>query len=294
MAEFHEIAGYEVISTLGFGARSTIYSVRDPKRGDNFALKRVVKSSPSDQRFLDQAIVEHEIANKFDHASLRKSLKLIKQRDFIRVSEVLVLMELVEGKTLETYQPDNLPQLATIFRQVAEGLGAMHDANYVHADIKPNNIMLTHKGEIKIIDFGQSCLIGTQKERIQGTPDYIAPEQVLRKSITPRTDVFNLGATMYWLLTGKHVPTMIPKKGGGVGTVQLRVERKCEPPAELNPAVPPAMSSLVMDCVEQHPSDRPSDMTEVVNRLEIASAQIARRNGTAHDVDFVAARRATG
>lgn len=282
MAEFHEIAGYEVLSTLGFGARSTIYSVRDPKAGGCYALKRVVKSSPSDQRYLDQAIAEHDIASRFDHATLRKSLKLIKQREFIRVSEVLVLMELVEGKTLEHYQPQSLLELVHICRQVADGLQAMHELNFVHADIKPNNIMLASKGEkggeIKIIDFGQSCPIGTQKERIQGTPDYIAPEQVLRKAITPQTDVFNLGATMYWLLTGKHVPTLIPKKGVGV---QLRVDDKVMTPAEINAEVPPALSSLVMDCVEKQPRNRPSNMGEVVNRLEIAGAQIARRGSDA-------------
>ena len=64
---------------------------------------------------------------------------------------------------------------------------------------------------LKIIDLGQSCKLGAIKSRIQGTPDYIAPEQVLRKHISHRTDIFNLGATMYWALTGKNVPTLIPK-----------------------------------------------------------------------------------
>lgn len=283
MADFHEIAGYEVLSTLGFGARSTIYAVRDAKRGETYALKRVVKSSPSDQRFLDQAIQEHEIARKFEHPTLRKSLKVIKQRDFLRVSEVLVLMELVEGKTLEHYQPPGgMRDLVEIMRQVGEGLAAMHAMSFVHADIKPNNVMVTDKGETKVIDFGQSCPIGTVKERIQGTPDYIAPEQVLRRTITPKTDIFNLGATMYWLLTGKHVPTLIPKSGGGIN---LRIENKCEPPIELNPQVTPALSSLVMDCIERSPSDRPNSMDEVCSRLEIAQSQLERKNG-----DGVAAR----
>lgn len=276
MADFHEIGGYEVLSTLGFGARSTIYAVRDPKRGDIFALKRVVKSSPSDQRYLDQAIQEHEIASQFDHPSLRKSIKLIKQREFIRVSEVLVLMEMVDGKTLEHHQSRGVAETVDICRQVAEGLMVMHQKQFVHADIKPNNIMVTDRGEIKIIDFGQSCPVGTVKERIQGTPDYIAPEQVLRREITQRTDVFNLGATMYWLLTGKHIPTMIGKKSAGI---QLRVEKRCEPPAELNAEVPPALSSLVMDCIETKASERPAAMEQVAARLEIARAQLARQEG---------------
>lgn len=277
MAEFHEIAGYEVLSTLGCGARSTIYAVRDPKRGEQYALKRVVKSSPSDQRFIDQAISEHEIAQQFDHPSLRKSLKIIKHRDFIRITEVLVLMELVEGKTLEQDQPHNLGDLVDVCLQAARGLGVMHAKNYVHADIKPNNLMITADGTVKIIDFGQSCPSGTVKERIQGTPDYIAPEQVLRKMITPRTDVFNLGATMYWLLTGKHVPTLIPR--GKAGITLRSAQRVLTPPAELNHDVPPALSSLVLDCVETNPSDRPTDMDELCGRLEIAGAQFLRHAG---------------
>ncbi len=273
MAEFHDIAGYEVLATLGLGARSTIYAVRD-RKGQTYALKRVVKSSPSDQRFLDQAIAEHKVASLFDHPALRKSYKLIRQRDFIRTSEVLVLMELVDGQTLEQFQPGNMARLCEICRHVAEGLAAMHTKQYVHADIKPNNIMVTKTGDVKVIDYGQSCPTGTVKERIQGTPDYIAPEQVLRRMITPQTDVFNLGATMYWLLTQRNIPTMIPRKTQA--GMALRTDEKCQPPRELNGQVPPALSSLVMDCIQSEPVQRPGTMREVIDRLVIAGKQVAR------------------
>ncbi|MFP4144990.1 MAG: serine/threonine protein kinase [Phycisphaeraceae bacterium] len=274
MAEFNEIAGFEVLDTLGTGARSTIYAVRD-RREHVYALKRVIKSSPSDQRFIDQALAEHEISSQLDHPALRRSYRVIKQRNFIRTSEVLVLMEFVDGRTLEQHQPESVLALAEIFRDVADGLGVMHSAGYVHADIKPNNIMITGTDTVKIIDFGQSCPIGTVKQRIQGTPDYIAPEQVKRRAIMPQTDVFNLGATMYWLLTQKHVPTLIPKGQAGV---TLRTEERCAPPAELNEDVPPALNSLIMDCVERDPADRPETMANVVDRLEISIAQIRRRD----------------
>ncbi len=273
MAEFSEILGYEVLATLGVGARSTIYAVKNGS-GELFALKRVVKSSPSDQRFMDQAILEHEVAQKFDHPTLRKSIKLIRQRNFIRTSEILVLMEMVDGVTLEKHQPKDLADLCHMCMEIAHGLGAIHKAGYVHADIKPNNIMVTGDDTVKIIDFGQSCPIGTVKERIQGTPDYIAPEQVQRRNITPRTDVFNLGATMYWLLTQKHVPTLIPKGGAGIS---LRTEDTCKTPIELNPDVPPALSSLVMDCIHTEAPQRPETMTLVADRLEIAARQFERR-----------------
>ena len=281
MAEFSEIAGYDVLATLGVGARSTIYAVKNGK-SELYALKRVVKSSPSDQRFMDQAILEHEVAKKFDHPTLRKSIKLIKQRNFIRTSEVLVLMEMVDGSTLEKHQPETVAETCRICKEVALGLGVMHKAGYVHADIKPNNIMVTETGEVKVIDFGQSCPIGTVKERIQGTPDYIAPEQVQRRSITPQTDVFNLGATMYWLLTRKHVPTLIPKGQAGIS---LRTEDSCQTPMELNADVPPALSSLVMDCIHTEAPQRPETMSLVADRLDIAAKQFIRRLQSAEGQD---------
>ncbi len=285
MAEFHEISGYEVLSTLGQGARSTIYEVRD-KAGDLYALKRVVRVSPADQRFLDQALAEHVIASKFDHPLLRKSYKVIRNRALIRVTEVLVLMERVVGKSLEQHRPSDMFDLCAIIQKTAQGLAAMHEAGYVHADIKPNNIMVTGKRESKIIDFGQSCEIGTVKERIQGTPDYIAPEQVLRRAITPATDAFNLGATMYWLLTGKHVPTLIPRTTSQVGQVRdqsvaLRHDQLLSPD-QINSEVPPALSNLVMECVRRDPKERPGSMQAIADRFEIVGAQILRareRNG---------------
>lgn len=273
MAHTNEIMGYEVLSTLGHGARSTIYSVRGPDR-KIYALKHVIRSKPSDQRFIEQAIREHEVASRFLYPSIRRSYKLIRRRWFIRTREVCVLMEMVDGQSLELHPVADVLEVCKIAKEVANGLREMHDAGYVHADIKPNNIMVTGQRQVKIIDFGQSCPIGTIKERIQGTPDYIAPEQVLRKRITPKTDMFNFGATFYWVLTRHHVPTLIPRGEAGVDPKPSTMH--CQPPRELNPAVPPALSSLVMNCVDNDPEQRPESMDIVIERLDLAIAQLGR------------------
>jgi serine/threonine-protein kinase len=120
---------------------------------------------------------------------------------------------------------------------------------------------------VKVIDFGQSCKIGTVKERIQGTPDYIAPEQVARRPISVQTDVFNLGATLYWNLTMKNIPTLytVNKKGEN----SFLLDTRFDSPQDLNPKIPPAVSNLVMECIATKVSKRPADMDQFINRLEL-------------------------
>ncbi len=273
MTRVDKILSYDVMAILGQGARSIIYAVKD-KKNNVFALKHVIKGENDDQRYIDQAVLEHQIAQAVNHGSLRKSFKLIRRRELLRVHEVIVLMELVDGMTLEHYQFKSLIDFCQVMQKVADGLRAMHDAGYVHADIKPNNIMVDEKQVVKLIDFGQSCPIGTIKPRIQGTPDYIAPEQVKRKQITPHTDIYNLGATMYFLLTRQHVPTVMPIAEGM--SVALKSDRVCPPPRNIDPKIPPALSGLVMQCIELDAAERPQSMNLVYQRLGMALSQLTR------------------
>jgi len=266
-----QLFGFEVLATLGRGARSTIYAVKD-KDNQVYTLKHVVKRDASDQRYMEQALVDHRVASQFDHPNLRRSYRIIRHRKLIRTDEIALLMEFVDGPTLEQSRVRNPMDICELFLQVAASLKVMHDAGYVHADIKPDNILVTDDKMVKIVDFGQSCDSGTVKPRIQGTPDYIAPEQVRRDPITPRTDIFNLGATIYLLLTGQNIPTLIPKGSPGI---TYKTDHVCPPPNQVNPEVPPALSSLVMSCIQNDPQDRPETMTRVYTRLEISANQIA-------------------
>jgi eukaryotic-like serine/threonine-protein kinase len=267
------IAGYEVLSVLGHGASSTIYAVMDPRNQQVYAIKRVMLNAPSDQRFIEQALIEHEVASRMDHPALRKSHRIIRRRKVIRTTELLVLMEFVDGSTLEQHRPQTAEETVDVFLAAASGLGAMHQAGYVHCDIKPNNIVVGTDG-VKIIDFGHACPVNTIKKRIQGTPDYIAPEQVLRKTITPRTDVFNLGATMYWCLTNHHVPTLIPKSGK---SIDLKAMTDLKPPIEFNEDVPRGLNVMVLNCLEIDPQYRPASMQEITDRLQTILLYLQRK-----------------
>lgn len=290
------IEGYRVMAELGRGAASIIYLVQDPKTKHIWALKHVVRDSEKDQRFLDQAMTEYEIGSKIRSPLIRQVERMVtKKSGLLTVGELFLVMEHVDGASVEREPPRTFDDAVVICEQVAKGLSAMHAAGFVHADMKPNNIIVDNELRAKIIDLGQSCKIGTVKQRIQGTPDYIAPEQVHRRAITPKTDVYNLGAAMYWMLTRSFVPTALAKGDSLVGSVEDHLIEKPRRAIELNPRVPEMLDKLVMDCVEVNPDDRPS-MDTVADRLnlihgKLRAEQILRKSGQLPRIEPVAAER---
>jgi len=215
------VPGYNVVQYLGRGARSTIWQVRDSRNGDMFALKRVIKEQASDTRFIEQAENEYEVSQNFDHPGIRKTYRLSRVKKWLNLRELHLFMEYFSGRTLQESRPGSIIRTLKIFHQVAESLAHMNSRGFVHADMKPNNVLVDSGGVAKIIDLGQSCPVGTVKQRIQGTPDFIAPEQVHRRPLDPATDVYNFGATLYWTLTGQPIPTVLPKAPGIPNTADL-------------------------------------------------------------------------
>ena len=278
MDVFPEIADFEIISKLGYGARSTIYAVSERKTGQLYALKRVVRRTPEDDRFMEQAEQEFAISSQLNHPALRRSIRIIRRRSFLKVVELNLIMELFDGTAMDVQRPKSMDSMIRVFIQVAGGLAAMHKQGFVHADMKPNNILVNESRQAKIIDFGQSCTIGTVKTRIQGTPDYIAPEQVGRGRLTPATDIFNFGATMYWCLTDRHIPTLIPKKDGAGPVRAVEKSPDLRDPHEINPRIPITLSKLIMDCIQNRPSARPQDANVVLTRLDLAASTLAHAN----------------
>lgn len=280
------IGGFDVLSVLGHGASSTIYAVRRHD-GKAFALKHVVRKDKTDQKFIVQARNEFQIAAHLDHPMVRKVYEIRNRRVLLRVSEIFMLMEMVEGQTLAQHRPDLLVELLGIFVRVADCLGAIHRAAFVHADVKPNNILVSKDLGVKVIDLGQSCPMGTVKTRIQGTPDFIAPEQVRCRPLTARTDIFNFGATMYWCVTGRAIPTLIPQNDNELVRKQDRI---IVPPLQLNQQLPPALNHLIMSCLAYRPEQRPESMADVIRRLELARHQTNPHQPTLADPAVCLAR----
>jgi eukaryotic-like serine/threonine-protein kinase len=269
------IFGYEIVDYIGEGAGSVLYVAAEQESGQLYALKHVVKRREKDERFFAQLRNEFAVSREFTHPSLRKSI-LCKDNGGLlrRASEAILLMELFDGTSLETLAGGDPAVLLDVFIQVAGGLGSLHASGYIHCDLKPNNILVAPDGTVKIIDFGQACRSGAVKERIQGTPDFISPEQVKCDPVTPRTDVFNLGATMYWALTRKSIPTLFTLARS---QNSFLVDDRIATPWELDNRIPDPLSNLVMECIRTNPSKRPEDMGELTRRLELVQHTMSRR-----------------
>jgi serine/threonine-protein kinase len=273
MSHENQIAGYRVLARVGSGAASELYAVQDPKTKQVWALKHVLKSSEKDQRFIEQVQTEYTVSSKLDHPHVRKVHRIIKQRHRFKLTGVALLMELVDAMTLDQRLPKSHAEAVRIFHQVAQGLAHMHARGFAHADIKPNNILVSEDEAVKIIDLGQGCPLNTVKKRIQGTPGYMAPEQAHRQAITEKTDIYNLGAMMYWVLVGEVIPTALPPKNDNdslfTGAVDAELIKPPVPPHEKDASIHPLLSKQILDCVRMHPDDRPESMAVVANRLEL-------------------------
>jgi serine/threonine-protein kinase len=257
---------YRVVSTLGTGAGSTILLISDQTaKGKRYALKVVRRQDAEDDIYVQQAYTEFKAAQKLNHPNIVQIYDLKKKRSWFKVKGVELLMEYVDGKTLDELELPQIGQLVLIFCQVASAMRHMHRRGVFHGDLKPSNIMLSKDGQVKLIDFGTAWIRGEDKGRIQGTVQYIAPEQAADKIVDERTDIYNFGATMYRMFTGHFVQQIIPKADN---------DRKVVIPAKINPGIPGTLNELIMNCLRTDPSKRPAGMFEVHDHLKAVARHL--------------------
>lgn len=259
MAE--SIGKFDVLGNLGHGAGSTILKIRRHEDGKVYALKIIKVQSSEENKYIEQVEREFEIAQRLDHPGLLKSYIFEKQRWIIWCKSAHLLLEYVDGKPLADSMNHPVLRLAAIFYRTADALDHMHQRGYFHADIKPDNIMVTANAEVKVIDFGLAWKRGESKDRVQGTLEYLAPEQAKDKIVNAKTDIFNLGATMYRVLTKRPIPGEIRQLANPA------MDRLVRPIAETNPQCPVELDQLVRSCVATRTSDRPNSMQAVRDSL---------------------------
>jgi len=252
---------YRVVSVLGNGAGSTILLISDPgSGGKRYALKVVKRQDADDDIYIDQAKVEFDVAQRFNHENIVRIYDLRVKRAWFRVTGAELLMEYVDGKTLDEIEAPEMGQLVLIFNQVASALAHIHRRGVFLGDLKPSNIMLSRTGRVKLIDFGTAWIKGEEKNRVQGTPQYMAPEQASERVVDERTDIYNLGATMYRMFTGRFAQQGIPMPGeAGL--------RKLTSPILIQPNIPGTLNETILSCLEINPDQRPAGVFEISNQL---------------------------
>jgi serine/threonine protein kinase len=271
------IGKYQVLATLGSGAHSTILHIRRSADAKQYALKIVSIADKEELKFLDQAKHEQRVASTLDHPNLLKLYALETEKDWLfQVRKVNMLLEYVNGKTLDLIPKLKIPQLVKVFERVADGLVHMHKRGVFHADLKPNNIMLSRTGDVKVIDFGLAWIKGVPKDRIQGTPEYIAPETALHKKVNERSDIYNFGATMYRLFTGQLPPATL-SEGMALPMNAGQFQKLLKPVKTLNPRLPPPLCELIERCLAFEAARRPERMSVIQGTLDHLCDDLARK-----------------
>jgi serine/threonine protein kinase len=278
------IGGFQVLGTLGTGAHSSILHIRRSANGTQYALKVVNIKNKEEHKFLDQARHEFRVSKLLGHPNLIKIHALEVKRDWLfRIRKVHLLIDYINGKTLDSIPRLSLPRLVQIFARIADGLLHMHRRGVFHADIKPNNILLSRGGEVKIIDYGLAWIKGEDKGRVQGTPEYMAPEQAQKGVVDERTDIYNFGATMYRLVTFRLPPSTTAKSGSRTLDAQT-FESMLRPVKECTPLAPRTLCNLIHKCLAYQSSRRPERVSDVLDVLNVLVDRLVKKPEDSLDV----------
>jgi serine/threonine-protein kinase len=274
-----QIGRFQILSPLGKGAHSTILHVRRNADSRQYALKVVPIGEPEEKKFLAQAQHEFRVSKLLDHPNLAKIYALEEVKDWLRrVKKAHLLIEYVNGKPLDEVPPLSLPKLARVLHYVAAGMAHMHDRNVFHGDMKPNNVMLSRAGDVKIIDYGLARIRGETSTRVQGTPEYMAPETCRRKLVNERTDIFNFGAAMYKLVTLRLPPSTAGDKDMPADAVLW--ERQVKPVRDVRADCPAELADLIHRCLSFNALKRPEKMKQVRDRLDEVADKLGAGSGS--------------
>ena len=249
---------YELLSGLGGGGMAVVYLVRDKETGRRLALKR-----PESKGSVDQRRQTHELfAREYHTLAQLAHPRIVEVYDYaIDDQGPYYTMELLDGGDLQQLVPADYRRVCAIARDVCSGLSLVHSRRIVHRDISPRNIRCTSDGTAKVIDFGAMTPMGPTKELV-GTPVFCAPEVLNMQPLDARTDLYALGATLYYALTGHHAYP-VREFSALPNAWRFGVAR----PSELVAGIPEALDALVLDLLQLDPENRPTCAAEVMERL---------------------------
>ena len=267
-----EIPGrYEILCEIGSGGTGIVYKVQDLETDEVIALKVLKPEIASDQTMRENLRQEVCLARKVTHRNVCRIHEFNRSN-----SSACISMEFVEGESLfaklRRAGALSVREAINIACQICAGLREAHAQGIVHRDLKPANIMIDQNGTVKIMDFGIARFARESSQMTRtmvGTPEYMSPEQVELKAVTPRTDIYSLGLVLYEMVTGAQA--FSGETAISVAVQQIRKAPKR--PSEIVPTLPPDVEAVILKCLRKEPAKR----FQSVDELDAALAACAKR-----------------
>ena len=267
-----DIGELTVLSELGSGAGSRVFHVRRWADGAEYALKVVSCDRHADRRYADQLRNEYRIGSMLDHPNLVKIHAFELSRDWLfRPRTVRLLTELVPGQALSRLPALPLESAIRVFERTAAALAHMHSRGVFHADLKPDNLVYDRATGVKVIDYGLARVARERPPRVQGTPQYMAPETAATRIVNVGTDIYNLGATMYHVVTRSPLAPMVL----GLPLTPRAHAARIKAVAALTPGAPQGLCDLIHQCLSYSPDHRP----ESAGAVRGALVRLVRESG---------------
>lgn len=269
---------YEILGRIGSGGMADVYKGKDHKLNRYVAIKVLKSDYRNDQVFIQKFVSEAQAAAGLMHPNVVNVYDVGQDRGLF-----YMVMELVEGITLKDYIEKkgrlSAKETISISIQMVTGLQAAHNHHIIHRDIKPQNIIISKEGKVKVTDFGiarATTATQTISTSVMGSVHYTSPEQARGGAVDQKSDIYSVGITMYEMITG-HVPF----DGDSTVSVALKhLQEEIVSPSEEVPDIPYSLECIIMKCTQKNPERRYHDCASLLQDL--------KRSLVDPDGDFVA------
>lgn len=256
---------YEILEKIGSGGMSVVYKAKCHTLNRLVAIKVLKEEFASDENFVSKFKMEAQAAARLSHPNIVNVYDVVDEGNLH-----YIVMELIEGITLKSYIEKkeilDSKEAIGIAIQVAQGIAAAHEQHIIHRDIKPQNMIISKDGKVKVADFGIARAVSSQtvnSSAAVGSVHYISPEQARGGYCDERSDIYSFGITLYEMVTGR-----VPFEGDNTVAVALaHLEDPVVPPGDYNPQVYPGLEDIILKCTKKKPDRRYGSMEEVIHDL---------------------------
>ena len=256
---------YEIIARIGAGGRADVYKAQDHKLNRLVAVKVMKAEFREDTGFVQRFQKEAQAAAKLSHPNVVNVYDVGEDRGLY-----YIVMELVEGITLKNYIQKkgklSVKEATSIAIQVSLGLEAAHNRGIIHRDVKPQNIMISTDGKVKLSDFGiaKAMNSNTITANVMGSVHYSSPEQVRGGISDAKSDIYSLGITMYEMVTGR-----VPFDGDSTVSIAIKhLQEEMVSPSRYTPDLPYSLEQIILKCTQKNPERRYHNVGELIEDLK--------------------------